>query len=191
MSPNTSSTLFENFGLDDETDSNQSHLLVINITGECVDHGGLDLSFICSSLLEWQTALAKLPGQRYLPMIHDKFQELSVSVPNTPPPRPAPKPYPTGPHQSGVSKAGFPGTRQLDGGNWTRNLPSGYSETQGKRKMGIIRGKHECWACLPVRRMKRGFGSTNGLGNYERGFHDELMEVETKFEGGQQLSKEV
>jgi hypothetical protein len=87
--------------------------------------------------------------------------------------------------------AGFPGTRQLDGGNWTRNLPSGYSETQGKRKMGIIRGKHECWACLPVRRMKRGFGSTNGLGNYERGFHDELMEVETKFEGGQQLSKEV
>jgi hypothetical protein len=33
MSPNTSSTLFENFGLDDETDSNQSHLLVIDITG--------------------------------------------------------------------------------------------------------------------------------------------------------------
>jgi hypothetical protein len=57
-------------------------------------------------LVVWQAAPAKLPGQQYLPMIHDKFQELSVSVLNTPPPRPAPKPYPTGPHQSGVSKVG-------------------------------------------------------------------------------------
>jgi hypothetical protein len=31
MSPNTSSTLFDNFGLDDETGSKQGYLLVIDI----------------------------------------------------------------------------------------------------------------------------------------------------------------
>jgi hypothetical protein len=46
--------------------------------------------------------------------------------------------------------------------------------------MGIIRSKHERWAYLPVCRLERGFGSTNGLGNYERGFLAELREVGTK-----------
>lgn len=46
--------------------------------------------------------------------------------------------------------------------------------------MGIIRGKHECWAYLPVHGTKCGFSSTNGLGNYERGFHEELKEAGTK-----------
>jgi hypothetical protein len=30
---------------------------------------------------------------------------LATKFPNVPPPRPAPKPFPTGPHQSGISKS--------------------------------------------------------------------------------------
>jgi hypothetical protein len=60
----------------------------------------------CSPLLGEQTRLATLLGQQSFPMMNDNFQDLSASVPNTPPPRPEPKPYPTGPHQSGVSKIG-------------------------------------------------------------------------------------
>ena len=150
----------------------------------------MDLSFICSSLVEWQTNLAKLPGEQYLPMIHDKSQELSVSVPNTPPPRPAPKPYPTGPHQSGMplpwyglrndTPISFLDARQRAEDNGSGRYPAGFWATQGSRKVNNMEGELECWSCVLLHKGKRVFKTTNSLRNHERRFHEEPREIGTK-----------
>ncbi|KAI1665814.1 hypothetical protein L13192_09498 [Pyrenophora tritici-repentis] len=80
MSARTPFTFTDNPGFDYDAGSNEGHLLDMNTTGsslECMDQYDID---------------ANVYG-------------LATEVPNVPPPRPAPTPFPTVPHQSDVSRS--------------------------------------------------------------------------------------
>ena len=149
---------------------------------------GSDLSSICSHLLEEQTSLATRPGQQSL--IHGYSDGSPTSVPNTPPPFPAPKPYPTGPHQSGMpmpwyglrndTSMSFLGARQRAEDNGTGRYPAGFWATQGSRKVRNMEGELQCWSCVLLHKEKRVFKSTNSLRNHERRIHEESKKIRTK-----------
>jgi hypothetical protein len=136
-------------------------------------HKGLNICFVCSSLLEEHTSPATLSGQRSL--MHGYSERSPTSVPNTPPPRPEPKPYPTGPHQSSMAipwcdvnyefAMGFPSARQYAGDSGTGRYPAGFWATQGSRKVKNTEGEFQCWSCVLLHEEKRVFKSTNSLRN--------------------------
>ena len=149
---------------------------------------GSDVSSICSHLLEEQTSLATRPGQQSL--IHGYSEGSPTSVPNTPPPFPAPKPYPTGPHQSGMplpwyglrndTSISFLGARQRAEENRTGRYPAGFWATQGSRKIKNAEGEFQCRPCILLHGEKRVFKSTNSLRNHERRFHEKPRKIGTK-----------
>lgn len=151
-------------------------------------HKGLNICFVCSSLLEEHTSPATLSGQRSL--MHGYSERSPTSVPNTPPPRPEPKPYPTGPHQSSMAipwcdvnyefAMGFPSARQYAGDSGTGRYPAGFWATQGSRKVKNTEGEFQCWSCVLLHEEKRVFKSTNSLRNHERRIHEESREIGTK-----------